>query len=903
MTAVARARALLLTMAVALSVLSPPAAFGEDTGGETTPPLPTRDRGVTNADEAWTEATDRLIVLSSTGERSRRDGRADDRRSNTGKDRSSEGLERAEQARARAAELSGRQARLAEGLGDGRQVIELDAEIATEEADEVVERLVAEGVVAEAEVDRRVTLATAPNDPLYRHQWHLHNRYGGSLAYGIDVEPAWDLTTGSDDVVVAVLDSGVIEHPDIADRLVPGYDFVDGDADATDPGDWCEQTGASSSWHGTHVAGTIGASADNGIGVAGVDQQARIQPVRVVGSCGGSQTAIVRGIRWAAGVKTPAAPTNASPADVINLSLGSRDRCTNSMQSAIDDAVEAGAVVVAAAGNRDEDARAFSPANCDGVLTVAATTRVGDRAFYSNYGEVVDLAAPGGDVSYGNPDAAVLSLSNRGTTSPDPDGMTYAYQQGTSMAAPHVAGIASLLRAMDPDLSPDEIREVLRDTATAFPGSSPFGPEYVCSSDAGHRRHCGAGIVNAGAAVAEVVGKQPDVDAAPLPDEDEAPDPDEDEDGRDPDGIDEPGTDEDAETGAPPAPALEATLLDEGARLAWTEVEHPAGVDAYELYESTSSSCSRSDVERYHGRATSYTATDLDGGTTYRFCVVAIADSGEVSALSNVVDVTLPSPPSPPSFGSTATLAFDLTEEDRVRLTWPAASGTVDEYEVLRDGEVVATTTSRGATMRDLEVGERYHLEVRARNRGGASESIGRWVAPVGDFADVPAGSTFERDIRWMATAEVTRGCADGRFCPAEGVTRQQMAAFVVRALGLTETSSLTFSDVPSTSPFAQDINRLATAGVTLGCDRDRFCPTQTVTRQQMAAFIVRALDLTETSGLRFDDVPAGSTFEDHIDRLATAEVTLGCGGNDFCPTQTVTRQQMAAFLRRALTG
>jgi serine protease len=884
-TILARVSALVMLPAIALGLLPAPAASGAEDADRA---LLARGEVTTDQEAPWVHVTDRLVVLAERADGAEtRGGEGSPRRSNEGQPRSQEGRERAEQARARVAELSGRAARLAGDLGDGRQMIELDAEIANEEADEIVEHLVAEGLVAEAEVDRRVTLASAPNDPHYRAQWNLHNRYGGSLAYGIDVEPAWDLTTGSDGVVVAVLDSGVIEHPDIADRLVAGYDFVDGDADATDPGDWCEQTGSSSSWHGTHVAGIIGASTDNGVGVAGVDQQARIQPVRVVGSCGGSQTDILRGIRWAAGVKTPTAPTNATPADVINLSLGARDRCSNSMQSAIDDAVEAGALVVAAAGNRDEDARDFSPANCDGVVTVAATTRVGDRAFYSNYGEVVDLAAPGGDVSYGNPDAAVLSLSNRGTTAPDPDGMTYAYQQGTSMAAPHVAGIASLIRSVDPDLSPDELRKVLRKTATAFPGSSPFGAEYVCSSDPRHPRHCGAGIANAGAAVAEVTGKQPDVDATPPPDEDEAPEPGEGEDDR----------------GAPPAPTLEAALVDDGAELSWTEVQHPDGIDAYELYQSTSSNCSRSEDERYHGSATSYTATGLDGGTTYRFCVVAIADSGEVSALSNVVEVTPSPPPSPPSFGSTATLAFDLTEDDRVRLAWPAASGTVDEYEVLRDGEVVAATTSRGATMRDLEVGERYHLEVRARNRGGDSEPIGRWVAPVGDFADVPAGSTFERDIRWMATAEITRGCADGRFCPADGVTRQQMAAFVVRALGLTETSSLTFSDVPSTSPFAQDINRLATAGVTLGCDSERFCPTQTVTRQQMAAFIVRALGLTETSGLRFDDVPAGSTFEDHIDRLATAEVTLGCGGNDFCPTHTVTRQQMAAFLRRALTG
>jgi hypothetical protein len=865
-----RLRVLLVLLSLASGVLPSHAAVAEQPAAGAAPS--SRALATTGIDDPWSAGTDRLVVLPRPAAGEGR-GTADVHRGAGARPDRSQASRRAEVARTRAQELTGRRATLAADLGDGRRVLELDGEIDTADAEEVARRLVADGVVAEAEVDRRVTVTGAPDDPRYPEQWHLHGRFSGNAAHGIDIEPAWALTRGSEDVVVAVLDTGVLAHPDIVDRLVPGYDFVDDDGDATDPGDWCEQRGSSSSWHGTHVAGTVGASAGNGVGVAGVDQRASIQPVRVVGACGGSQSDIARGIRWAAGVEVPGVPTNPTPADVINLSLGAVDRCTSSMQSAVDDAVGAGVVLVAAAGNNAEDAAGFSPANCADVLTVAATSPVGDRAYYSNHGAVVDLAAPGGDFSYGNPDAGVLSLSNRGTTTADPDGMGYAHRQGTSMAAPHVAGVVSLLLALEPTLSVDQVRTLLRVTAADFAVSSPFGTDFVCSSDRTDPLHCGTGIVNAAAAVAAVAAGGADA-GDPLPDE-----PDE---------------------GAPEAPTLEAVLVDGRAELSWSPVEHVDGIDAYELYESTSASCDRSDETRYRGTATSHTATDLEGGVVHRYCVVAIAGGGAVSELSNIAEVTPPPPPAP-TFPTDAVMGFDLTGEGHVRLTWPAAEGRVDGYEILRDGVPLTATADRGVTLRDLAVGERHRLDVRAVNRGGTSEALQRWVAPVEGFADVPAGSTFAQDVRWMATGEITRGCGEGRFCPTSGVTRQQMAAFVVRALGLTETSDLTFSDVPASSPFAADIDRLASAGITLGCGKDSFCPAATVTRQQMAAFVVRALDLTETSGLRFDDVPRGSTFETHIDRLATARVTLGCGGDRFCPTETVTRQQMAAFLRRAL--
>ena len=176
-------------------------------------------------------------------------------------------------------------------------------------------------------------------------------------------------------------------------------------------------------------------------------------------------------------------------------------------------------------------------------------------------------------------------------------------------------------------------------------------------------------------------------------------------------------------------------------------------------------------------------------------------------------------------------------------------------------------------------------------------------------FEDI-ADSVHQADIIAIAAAGITRGCnppVNDRFCPKDVVTREQMAAFLVRALGLTETSSAgTFTDVPAGSTFATDINRLATAGITRGCNpptNTRFCPGDPVTRDQMAAFLVRALKLSETSRAgTFTDVPAGSTFATDINRLATAGITRGCNpptNSRYCPDSSVTREQMATFLSR----
>jgi serine protease len=350
---------------------------------------------------------------------------------------------------------------------------------------------------------------TTPNDPRYPEQWHYFNN--GTAADkspgGISLPQAWDENTGDAGIVVAVIDTGILpNHPDIAGspNLVAGYDMIsnsdianDGDLrdnDPTDPGDavafgecYPGSPSMPDSWHGTHVAGTIGVGrTNNGLGIAGINWNVSVQAVRVLGKCGATTVDINDSIRWAAGLPVPGVPNNTTPADVINMSLGSPPGypCSQSpsTQAAINDAVTAGVTVVVAAGNDATDASLVFPASCDNVITVAASDYRGYLVSrYSNYGNTVEIMAPGGDVQRddnndGKPDG-VLSMVHTN------DG-TYAWYNGTSMAAPHVAGAAALLLAQHPGLSPADVLTRLQDRA--LPRTSTECPQP-----------CGAGLLSA----------------------------------------------------------------------------------------------------------------------------------------------------------------------------------------------------------------------------------------------------------------------------------------------------------------------------------------------------------------------------------------------------------------------
>lgn len=394
-------------------------------------------------------------------------------------------------------------------VGGGYDVIRLATPVSLAEATSIAKRLENTGLVEGADPDG-VRYSAATNDPRFVDQWYLP-----ASGPGIGIEQAWNLTTGSSDLVIAVIDTGRLDHPDLSNRLVKGYDFVfrtrdskDGDgwdADETDLGDWSDVADPSyscatssgfqpSSWHGTHISGIIGASTNNGIGVAGINQRSRIQHLRVLGTCGGRTSDEASAIRWAAGLSVPGVPNNPTPARVINLSLGSASACEAIEQDAINAATAAGAVVVVAAGNSGQNlaTTSFAPATCDNVITVTAVRSDGTRASYANYGPPVDIAAPGGPTG-------ILSTMNAGSRSVDLSaaGWTYGYKQGTSMSTPIVTGIVSLMLSVNPSLVSSQVEAILKQTARPFAGGGTS-----CSSAVGDVFYCGTGLVDAAAAVA-----------------------------------------------------------------------------------------------------------------------------------------------------------------------------------------------------------------------------------------------------------------------------------------------------------------------------------------------------------------------------------------------------------------
>ncbi|MFZ9158612.1 MAG: S8 family serine peptidase, partial [Ilumatobacteraceae bacterium] len=320
-------------------------------------------------------------------------------------------------------------------LGERFETIVLDEPISVEEAEAVARTLENDGVVASASPDYPRYATTAPNDPEWSSQWSLQ-AFNGAINAGIGLEGGWAAAPGTNDVVVAVIDTGRPkfngnDHPDMTGNIVPGYDFMsqsgngrdprDGngwDANETDEGDWenagdCgggePATNQNSSWHGSHVAGIVGAETNNGLGISGINSRAKIQHIRILGACGGVTSDEAAAIRWAAGLPVNGVTTNPTPAKVINLSLGGPSPCAPNEQAAINAAVNAGSIVVVAAGNSslDLDLNDYAPANCDNVLTVAATTQNGSRLGQSNYGSTIEIAAPG---------SGIKSTMNDGTT-------------------------------------------------------------------------------------------------------------------------------------------------------------------------------------------------------------------------------------------------------------------------------------------------------------------------------------------------------------------------------------------------------------------------------------------------------------------------------------------------------
>lgn len=376
-----------------------------------------------------------------------------------------------------------------------------------------------------------------PNDPLVAKQWHLRpNGSGeGKSPGGSGFLDFWKTqgTQGSREVVVAVVDTGLqMSHPDIngSANLIQGYDFVsdprmgnDGDGrdpDPNDPGDRCdlEDPFDQDSFHGTHVAGLVGAaSTNNGKGIAGGAWNVSVVPVRAMGRCGGRLSDINEAIRWSAGI-VPVVEADGTerwvekPADIINLSLGLFERCPASLQDAIDTVTASGVIVVAAAGNARISTEFYAPGGCNNVISVAASDQRGVIAPYSNYGANVTLIAPGGDLTRdddadGLPDGVLSTKLASNCTDPVTGAAMatcqYAYEQGTSMAAPNVSAALALLKARHPAKLPGELVDMLiaaveprtdlqcAGACTSYPGATPIpGQAGQCA------RPCGAGLLN-----------------------------------------------------------------------------------------------------------------------------------------------------------------------------------------------------------------------------------------------------------------------------------------------------------------------------------------------------------------------------------------------------------------------
>jgi len=428
-------------------------------------------------------------------------------------------------------------------VGVGSDLVRTSRKLSATEANAFMQQLAADPTVQSVQPDvlmhKLDDAPITPNDPLYTYQWHFRAGDGTAELIGNDtssyanlgganVAKAWNLADGNG-VTVAVLDTGITHHSDLDLTLADsGYDFisdafVSGRADNTrvpggwDLGDWTTDAiytdpvngcvdasqAENSSWHGTHVSGTIAELTGNSAGMAGIANKARVLPVRVLGHCGGYTSDIADAITWASGGHVDGVPDNTTPVQVINMSLGGSGTCSadDVTGQAIAGAISRGVAVVVAAGNSNADVANFSPASCPGAIVVGANGIAGKRTFYSNYGTGVTLSAPGGgvypnDASSGSTIKAgfVWSTINSGTHEPTTE--NYGGMAGTSQATPHVAGVVALMDSARmalslPALTPAQVRSVLIGTARAFP-AKPDQP-------------IGSGIVDAYAAVTKAI--------------------------------------------------------------------------------------------------------------------------------------------------------------------------------------------------------------------------------------------------------------------------------------------------------------------------------------------------------------------------------------------------------------
>ena len=433
-------------------------------------------------------------------------------------------------------------------------------------AEQLAARLAAEPDVEFAVVDHlRKPAGVMPNDPLFppgqpspypaAGQWYLQPP-DNVLVSAVNAPAAWALSKGvtssGSTIVVAVLDTGVRpDHEDLSAKILPGYNMISDaaragnsvgrSADASDLGDWLTPTDisqnpsvfdsscslqATSSWHGTQVAGIVGASTDNALGMAGLGWSVKILPVRVLGKCGGYDSDIIAGMRWAAGLAVDGALANPNPARVLNLSLGGDGACSQAYSDAVTEINGTGAVIVVAAGNTEGQA-VGTPGNCAGVITVAGVRHAGTKVGYSSVGPEVTISAPGGNcvnINAGQPCLyPIVTTSNSGANTPvtnqnggsiytngTTDGTTTEPSLGTSFATPMVSATAALILAVQPALQAAAVKQILANSARPFPTTGGAAGILQCAVQSGTsiqdecyctRQTCGAGLLDAGNAL------------------------------------------------------------------------------------------------------------------------------------------------------------------------------------------------------------------------------------------------------------------------------------------------------------------------------------------------------------------------------------------------------------------
>ena len=701
----------------------------------------------------------------------------------------------------------------------------------------------------------------AVNDPKTAGQYSLDR---------MRVRDAWSLSTGGSGVV-AVLDTGVqATHRDLSGRVLPGYDFVNNDTNAADD-----------NGHGTWVAGIIAARPNDGYGIAGISWSDKILPVKIMTRTGTGDTAdLTSGIIWAAN----------HGATVINMSVGGFPN-SQYVQDAVNYAWAKGVVLVGAAGNNGVQ-QDFYPAAFPNVVSVSATQVNDEFAHWSSFGSKVDVSAPGASVQTTN--CTVCTYADHHTWG------DHTYISGTSFATPNVAGVVALIRARYPSYSPAQVVSRL----TGSVDDLGYGGTDI---------RYGRGRVNALRAVGGSVG-------APALAGGDA---------REPNNVLAAAKLIPLGTATRPTlhPAgdVDVFAIDVG-RAGRLDVRVAGVVDAraypwnrsalpidpiVELYSASGALLRRVDAVAEGG--IELASVNVAGPTRILVRVRNFYPNGNRVAYAitpTYVDTVAPRVIGrTPGSGATNVSRFAVATVRFDERVTGLAGGSLRIRDTVTGALVPAAVTydatrmeGRAAVTNRLAAERTYRVELTSavRDLAGNPVAASSWsfVTGISGFSDT-VGSAFEHDIAWLAESGVTAGCGGDRFCPRSVVTREQMASFLVRGLGLPSVTRDYFSDDES-SGHEPDINRLAASGITGGCGPGRFCPSGTVTREQMASFLARALQLPATGTDFFRD-DEGSAHETDINRLAASGITGGCGTTTFCPGSAITREQMAAFLHRAL--